>query len=113
MNLATMMNGSVMQKMTENQVAIDTINQLLPGYSYETLSAMLEAETMDDATKLVAGILLWSIVEIAKKKEKSSRDFDTLLKYLHELEGYIWIKTIQWYRMIPDSNVTFHDDLSS
>lgn len=100
-NLSKMFTGEVLQQKTESEIAIERMNLLLS-----------EHWEVDDATKLYADTIIQAIVDIKTKEDKSSRDYDTLLKYLKELETIINVKNRLWYRLEPASDVVYEDDLS-
>lgn len=100
-NLSKLFTGEVLQQKSESEIAIDRMNLLL-SHNGE----------VDDATKLYADTLIQTIVDIRSKEEKSSRDYDTLLKYLKELESIISVKNKLWYRLEPANDVEYVDDLS-
>lgn len=100
-NLSKLFTGEVLQQKSESEIAIDRMNLLLS-----------QNGEVDDATKLYADTLIQTIVDIRSKEEKSSRDYDTLLKYLKELESIISVKNKLWYRLEPANDVEYVDDLS-
>ena len=94
------MNWEVLQIKSESDIALWYMSKKL-----------WDLEWLDDPTKLYANTLINSIVDLESKDDKSSRDFEVLLKYLKELEWVISIKSKVWYRYTPVDDVEFIDDL--
>ena len=92
--ISEMYEGNTLKKIvTENQIAIDHMTKQLEG--------------LDDPTKLYAWTIVKAIVDLQTKEDKSSRDYDVLLKYLKEMESIIWVKQKTWFRTAPSEDVKF------
>lgn len=118
-NLSKIMNWDAVKVVTESDIALRTIGDVLARYNQVADPTDLYASTLAQSIVTIRDYLniymsewCWETAdEWAKMKPLPYKEYEVLLKYLRELESVIQVKSKLGYRHTPADDVQFVDDL--